>query len=117
LGKVSGWGYIVYVFFPKHKIGCSPKFTFVWRGPFIVQRIITDVGREARLEIIHCDRMRKKPSQELYHESTDLSGTAVEEGVPPSIMVSDRTENVDGTCSEHSKRRVKRPVRFDVFVV
>jgi hypothetical protein len=46
-----------------------------------------------------------------------LSGTAVEEEVPPSIMVSDRTENVDGTCSEHSKRRVKRPVRFDVFVV
>jgi hypothetical protein len=71
-----------------------------------------DVG--ARLEIIHCDRMRKKPSQELYHESTDLSGTAVEEEVPPLIMVSDRA---DGTCSEHSKRRVKRPVRFDDFVV
>ena len=35
-------GDIVYVFFPKHKIGCSPKFTSFWRGPFTVQRIITD---------------------------------------------------------------------------
>jgi hypothetical protein len=55
-------GDIVYVFFPKHKIGCSPKFTFFWRGPFTVPRIITDVlyevdcGRKARLEIIHCGR-------------------------------------------------------------
>jgi hypothetical protein len=36
-------GDIVYVFFPKHKICCFPKFTSFWRGPFTVQRIITDV--------------------------------------------------------------------------
>ena len=103
-------------------MGCSPKLTSFWRGHFTVQIIITDVlyavdcGREARLEIIHCDRMRKKPSQELDHESTDLSETGVEEEVPSSIVVSDKVETVDGTCSEHSKRRVKRPVRFDDFV-
>jgi hypothetical protein len=61
--------------------------------------------------------MLKKPSQELDHESTDLSGTTVEEEVHPSFVVSDRAEHVDGTYSEHSKRRVKRPVRFDDFVL
>jgi hypothetical protein len=92
---------VVYVLFPKHKIGCSPTFTSFWRGPFTVQRIITDVlyevdcGREARLEIIHCDRMRKKPSQELDHESTDLSRTAVEEEVLPSTVASDKAETID----------------------
>ena len=39
--------------------------------------------------------MLKKPSQELDHESTDLSGTTVEEEVHPSIVVSDRAEHVD----------------------
>lgn len=112
------------MFFSKHKIGCSPKFTSFWRCPFTVQKIIVDdlyevdCGQDARLEIIHCDRIRKKPSQELDHESTDLSVTAVEEEVPPSIVVSDKVETIDGTCSkdaEHFKREVKRPVLFDDF--
>ena len=55
--------------------------------------------------------MRKKPSQELDHEPTDLSGTTVEEEVPPSIVVSDKAEAIDGTCSEHS-----RGERKDLFV-
>jgi hypothetical protein len=46
-----------------------------------------------------------------------LSWTAVEEEVLPSTVASDKAETIDWTCWEHSKRRVKRPVRFDDFVL
>jgi hypothetical protein len=39
--------------------------------------------------------MRKEPSQEIDHESTDLSWTAVEEEVLPSTVASDKAETID----------------------
>lgn len=65
---------MVYVFFPTKRVGCSPKFTGFWRGPFKVSEKISGVlykvncGRSGTWSIIHCDRMRKARKQVLAGE-------------------------------------------------
>ena len=65
---------MVYVFFPTKQVGCSPKFTGFWRGPFKVSEKISGVlynvncGRSGTWSIIHCDRMRKARKQVLAGE-------------------------------------------------
>ena len=67
----------VYVFFPIRRIGCSPKFTGYWRGPFQVgtklSRVLYKVncGRSGSWSVIHCDRMRKARKQVLTGEDDD----------------------------------------------
>lgn len=64
----------VFVYFPQRKVGCSPKLTSFWRGPFDVLEQWSDVlyavacGRKGDKQIIHCDRMRKKREQVLNFE-------------------------------------------------
>jgi hypothetical protein len=62
-----------------------------------------------------------KHAGEIYVASKDISSQkTIFEKVPPSIVVSDKVDTVDGTFSkdsEHSKRRFKKPVRFDDFVL
>lgn len=68
----------VFVYFPQKKIGCSPKLTSFWRGPFEVLEKWSDVlyavncRRKGERQIIHCDRLRKKRNQTLRGEDTGL---------------------------------------------
>ena len=64
----------VYVFFPRHKVGQSPKLTSFWRGPFKVIEKCTDVtykipcGRRGKPQVIHVDRIKAKKQQILSFE-------------------------------------------------
>ncbi|MCG7879813.1 MAG: RNase H-like domain-containing protein, partial [Candidatus Thiodiazotropha endolucinida] len=64
----------VYVLFPVKRVGCSPKFTMFWKGPFEVKGKICDVlykvncGRNGSIQVIHADRMMKTKSQILKGE-------------------------------------------------
>ena len=79
-------------------------------------------GRDGRLEIVHCDRIRKKSSQELSQESPS-SGTTVYEEVPPLTEVSDKDQGDELACDTESvfreghKRRTHLPSRFKDFVL
>ena len=65
----------VYVYLPRRKPGTSPKFTSFWRGPFKVVKKISDLtylvncGPRGLDQVIHVDRMRKKPAQILSGEN------------------------------------------------
>ena len=67
----------VYVFFAVKKVGCSPKFTLYWRGPFEIKGKLSaslykvNCGRQGITQVIHCDRIRKAKKQTLaWEEST-----------------------------------------------
>ena len=68
-------GDMVFVYFPKKKIGCSPKLTSFWRSSFEVLEQWSDVlygvscVRKGEKQIIHCDRMRKRKDHILNFES------------------------------------------------
>ncbi|CAG2245955.1 unnamed protein product [Mytilus edulis] len=86
----------VYIFFPQKKIGCSPKLTSFWRGPFTILRKMSDVlyevncGRSGKPQVIHCDRIKKKISQMLREEDVDL-------------VINDRViENVENEIDTHT---------------
>jgi hypothetical protein len=75
----------VYVYFPIRKSGCSPKLTSFWRGPFVIEKKLSDFlyavacGFWDKTSVIHCDRMSKCKSQILTDEENDRS---VEENAP-----------------------------------
>ena len=64
----------VYVFFPRHKVGQSPKLTSFWRVPFKVIEKCTDVtykipcGQRGKPQVIHVDRIKAKKQQILSFE-------------------------------------------------
>jgi hypothetical protein len=60
LGQVFNiYNFLVYVFFPQKKKGCTPKFTSFWRGPFNILGKLSEVlyeidcGRNNEPQIIH----------------------------------------------------------------
>ena len=75
----------VYVYFPQRKIGCSPKLTSYWRGPFVVTGKLTEVlykvncGRNGREQVIHCDRMKACREQVLRGETSMSNDLNVED--------------------------------------
>ena len=64
----------VYVFFAVIRVGCSPKFTLYWRGPFEIKGKLSaslykvNCGRQGITQVIHCDRIRKAKKQTLAWE-------------------------------------------------
>ena len=75
----------VYVFFPIRRIGCSPKFTGYWRGPFQVGTKQSGVlykvncGRSGSWSVIHCNRMRKARKQVLIGENDEAEQVDIED--------------------------------------
>jgi hypothetical protein len=65
------------------KNGCSTKLTSFWRGPYEVEKKLSDVlytvacGFKGKSTVIHCDRMRKYHAQTLRGE--DNSSATSEE--------------------------------------
>jgi hypothetical protein len=74
---------MAYVYFPVRKSGCSHKLTSFWRGPYEVEKKLSDVlytvacGFKGKSTVIHCDRMRKYHAQTLRGEDNS-SGTSEE---------------------------------------
>ena len=70
-------GQKVYVYFPLRAPGHSPKFTSQWRGPYTVQKSISDVtyavncGRNGQGHVIHVDRVRPCPEHILRGEQRE----------------------------------------------
>ena len=62
-------GDMVFVYFPQKKIGCSPKLTSFWRGPFEVLEQWSDV-----LYAVSCGRKSEKQRKDqiLNFESLEL---------------------------------------------
>ena len=66
----------VYVLFPVRRVGCTPKFTFYWRGPYQILGKLSDClykvdcGRERTIQVVHSDRLRRAKSQILTGEDT-----------------------------------------------
>lgn len=64
----------VYVYFLQRKVGCSPKFTSYWRGPFKILTKLSEVlykvncGRNGKEQVIHCDRLKTCKAQILKGE-------------------------------------------------
>ena len=115
---------LVYVYFPQKKVGCTPKFTSFWRGPFQITRKLSEVlyevncGRDGQRQIIHCDRLRRKIVQNLSGEN-DVE-TSVEDELDKVVddLESENLEEVDDLVQEsrRPKRVGKRPVRYDDYV-
>lgn len=117
------------MYFPNHKIGCSSKFTSHWRGPFKIHKIMSAVlyevdsfGRNGRLEIVHCDRIRIRPSQDFSYEPLSLSGTTIDAELSPSIAVSakqmfndEAVVSAEVFANTRRGREIKRPVKFKDF--
>lgn len=67
-------GDLVFVYFPRHKSGLSPKLTSYWHGPFKVLAQLSDVNYKVNCgprdtpQVIHVDRMRLVRSQVLTGE-------------------------------------------------
>lgn len=64
----------VYVYFPRRKLGTSPKLTSFWQGPFSVLEKCSECtykvscGSKGSPQVIHVDRMRLVKSQILTNE-------------------------------------------------
>ena len=62
------------VYFPVKKVGCSSKLTSYWRGPYQIFDKLSDpsykvnCGREGKVLVIYCDRLRKAKQQVLARE-------------------------------------------------
>ncbi|KAK3106230.1 hypothetical protein FSP39_015710 [Pinctada imbricata] len=67
----------VYVYFPRHAPGHSPKLTKYWRGPFKILEKCSDItykvdcGPRGMPQMIHVDRLRLKKKQILTHEKSE----------------------------------------------
>ena len=104
---------MVYVFFPTKRVGCSPKFTGFWRGPFKVSEKVSGVlykvncGRSGTWSIIHCDRMRKARKQVLAGEVLeDDEAISLEEELPLEEEALPEYEDLPTEVS--SGKRVRR---------
>ena len=110
----------VYVYFPQRKAGCTPKLTSFWRGPFEIKRKVSEVlyevdcGRDGKLAVIHCDRLRKRKSRILTMEddSRDNQEVSLEDCIEP--QTEEIVENLKEPCRQ--RREVRRPVRFDDYI-
>ena len=108
-------GDLVYVYFPQKKKGTSPKFTSFWRGPFEVSKRVSEVlyevncGQNGHMQIIHCDRLKKKVTQLLKGE--DVDQVEYDNIHKEEVLVSENVEDVDKPPQQiQSKTRViKRP--------
>lgn len=110
----------VYVYFPVKKVGCSPKLTSFWRGPFEVKRKVSEVlyeincGRDDTNSVIHCDRVRKKVEQRLSWETEDHDRRESDN----EDVVIDNDDDYEDMTQEYSRprREIKRPARFDDYI-
>ena len=113
---------LVYVCFPQEKVGCTPKVTLRWRGPFRITHKLSEVmyevncGRDGQRQIIHCDRLLRKIAQNIMEEFE------VETSVDNELdeVVNDlESENIEDDLLQESRclKRVRKcPVKYDDFV-
>ena len=122
-------GDLVYVYFPQKKTGCTPKFTSFWRGPFQVTRKVSEVlyevdsGRNGQLQIVHCDRLRRKVVQSLRGENEIEANVQTEQNdsieiEPDNLVGSENIEEVEDLVPTNTRPRrvIKRPVRYEDYV-
>ena len=104
----------VFVYFPQKKVGCSPKLTSFWRGPFEVLEQWSDVlyavscGRGGEKQIIHCDRMRKKSDQTLNFEDTMSENVSSLDDIENSLDGLDEVDSVEELITENKQKRIRK---------
>ena len=102
----------VYVFFPIKRIGCSPKFTGYWRGPFQVGTKQSGVlykvncGRSGSWSVIHCDRMWKARKQVLIGEDDEAEQIDIEDEL---VLEEEALPGYDDNEVDSSKRIRHKP--------
>ena len=116
---------MVFVYFPQKKIGCSPKLTSFWRGPFEVLEQWSDVlyavscGRKGEKQIIHCDRMRKRKDQILNFESFELGNDETVNDEELEKVELDCLSSIDSVEElvnhDENKRARKKPKWLDDY--
>ena len=116
----------VYVFFPRHLPGQSPKFSNFWRGPFKVLEKCTEVtykvscGPRGRLQVIHVDRMRAKKSQLLENETaesyTSNIGSAERNSTDKIIIDSEGVEPAECLTPDNTRRARRPPAWLSDYV-
>lgn len=121
----------VYVYFPQRKVGCSPKFTSYWRGPFKILTKLSEVlykvncGRNGKDQVIHCDRLKTCKAQILKGEN-ELQ-TPLESSTESQLDVQFESEVIDERQSKvevtdelagefESKRNRRAPVWMRDYV-
>lgn len=122
----------VYVYFPVRKSGCSPKLTSFWKGPFVIEKKLSDFlyivacGFRGKSGVIHCDRMRKCKSQILTGEEQELSVERDEieceadnlHAVDDNANLCDNDlESASADLKSRPLRRKRAPAWHDDFVV
>lgn len=121
----------VYVYFTQRKVGCSPKFTSYWRGPFKILTKLSEVlykvncGRNGKDQVIHCDRLKTCKAQILKGEN-ELQ-TPLESSTESQLDVQFESEVIDERQSKvevtdelagefESKRNRRAPVWMRDYV-
>lgn len=120
----------VYVYFPVRKTGCSPKLTSFWKGPFVIEKKLSDFlyivacGFRGKGSVIHCNRMRKCKSQILTGEEQELSVERNEiECEADNLHAIDAhlcDNDLESACADLKSRALRRkraPAWHDDFVV
>lgn len=118
----------VYVYFPQKKVGCTPKFTSFWRGPYNVltkhSEVLygVDCGRKGSELVIHCDRLRRKRGQMLRGESEELEINTQDVPVVQDIPVDDKTDETEEVenlvpTSGRPKREIRAPARYKDYIM
>jgi transposase InsO family protein len=103
----------VYVYFPKRRIGTSPKFSSYWHGPFTIIEKCSSVtykvncGPRGTHQVIHTDRIRPLTQQRLICEPVVC---------PPANEGSD-SEVMGDIESLTDKRHNKRPAYLADYVL
>ena len=104
-------GDAVYVFFPRRKVGHSPKFTSYWRGPFTIVSKKSDLlyevncGYREQSQIIHADRIRLLKPQVLADEAIVENMEDEVESVNTHDLLDTHVEGQDVA----SDRRIRKP--------
>ena len=108
----------VYVYFPVKKVGQSSKLSSFWKGPFKVLSQVSNVlykvdcGRKNEPQIVHCDRLRKRLSQNLSGEQDILEQNESDDN-SVEVEMSGPLVNID---TENVEKRVRRPPVCVFFV-
>ena len=115
-------GEMAYVYFPVRKSGCSHKLTSFWRGPYEVEKKLSDVlykvacGFKGKSTVIHCDRMRKYHAQTLRGEDNSSATSEERHEFDADEEQSHADENVADhahwtAIEEHGASESNRPKR------
>ena len=109
----------VYVYFPRHVPGHSPKLTKYWRGPFKILEKCSDItykvdcGPRGMPQMIHVDRLRIKKKQILTHEQSEPYHTVADSPTSSeSLNVESGPKVPLNTESALPGKRVRNPPRY-----